>query len=129
MRCERAERWFSRARDGELSGRQRRRLARHLKTCPACREEYRRFRLACDLLRRADPAAGADLPPGLTDAVVARLRREASAAVAPSWHAPVDARVALGIAATLALLLWGDRLHLLDELPGGAQVHVAPMEP
>ena len=128
MRCEGAQRWFSRARDGELSTRQRRRLAGHLKACSACREEYRRFRLSCGLLRQADPAAGAGPPAGLTDAVVARLRSEVSPAVPRSWRARVDVRVALGIAATLALLLWGDRLHVLDDLPDSEGAHIAPLE-
>jgi len=128
MRCRRTERWFSRARDGELSVRQRRGLARHLKACAVCREEYRRFRQSCGLLREADPAAGAELPAGMTEAVVARLRREASPAVTRSWRARVDVRVALGIAATVALLLWGDRLHMLDDLPDSRRAHIVPME-
>lgn len=128
MRCERALRWFSRDRDGELSRWQSRRLAEHLKVCATCREEYRRLEESCGLLRQADPAAGSELPPGLADAVVARMRREAPATATNSWRARVDARVALGIAATLAMLLWGDRLHMLGELPDSGMAHIGQME-
>ena len=129
MRCERAQRWFSQARDEELSARQRLRLDRHLEACPTCREEYRRFQQSCDLLGQSDPAAGVELPPRLTEAVVARLRREAPSGSTHPWKARVDMRVALGIAATLALLLWGDRLHVLSGLPASETVRTAPMEP
>ena len=117
MRCRQAERWFSLARDDELSSRRRRRLAGHLRACPDCRDQYRRFWSSCRLLRAADPARDALLPPALADAIAERLRRQAAPAPTSTAFGGVDARVALGIAATLALLLWGDRLHVLDELP------------
>jgi len=117
MRCEHIQRQFSRARDGDLSRRQRDRLAKHLKRCAACREEYRQLGRSCRLLQRADAARGAEMPALLADAVVARLQREMPLAAKRARWGRVDARVALGIAATLALLLWGDQLHLLGQMP------------
>ena len=129
MRCERAQRWFSQARDEELSARQRLRLDRHLEACSTCREEYERFQESCGLLGQGDPAAGVELPPELAEAVVARLRREVATVSYHPWRARVDLRVALGIAATLALLLWGDRLHVLPGLPLSETVYTATVEP
>jgi len=113
MRCEQAQRWFSKARDDELSDRRQRQLARDLEDCDACREEHRLFLLSCQLLHDGDLTRGIGSPPGLADSVIERLKGEAPPNRGPS----IDVRVVLGIAATLALLLWGDQLHVLDELP------------
>jgi anti-sigma factor RsiW len=72
MRCGRAEAMMAAALDGELPGRQRDALDRHLTTCPACAAEMARSeRLHAALT--AVPAE-APVPPGLADATLRRIR-------------------------------------------------------
>ncbi|MFA6109264.1 MAG: zf-HC2 domain-containing protein [Candidatus Latescibacterota bacterium] len=114
MRHERAQRWFSRAVDQELSQRQQRRFAAHLVACPECRREYELFVLAHRTLAR--PETGS-LSAGFTEELVARLRQEREQS--RSTAAAVGAgrlRLVAGIAALVLLFLWGDRAHLLPEL-------------
>jgi anti-sigma factor RsiW len=51
MRCEKAEKWMSRALDGRLDARDKDRLAEHLAACPSCRRAEAEFRSVTTLLR------------------------------------------------------------------------------
>jgi predicted anti-sigma-YlaC factor YlaD len=64
--------------EGELAGREHKRVLRHLARCPRCREMLRSLAHAVEHLRQL--GRGDDLPsrPSVADAVVDRIRHEAS---------------------------------------------------
>lgn len=62
--------------EGELRGRELRRVLRHLARCPHCRELLRSLARAVEHLGQL--GRGSDVPPGpsVADAVVDRIRRD-----------------------------------------------------
>ncbi len=70
MSCTNTEKWLLLAQSGELSRFNRRRLARHLEACPACRELENELRIVTTLAHNAP----ADL--AVSEAVLASIRSE-----------------------------------------------------
>lgn len=73
--CEETRERLSAHMDGELGGREARRVLRHLARCPRCREVLRSLARAVDGLRSVGPATGPVPVPSTADAVVDRIRR------------------------------------------------------
>jgi anti-sigma factor RsiW len=77
--------------DGELSGADRLRVAKHVAGCDACAQELNEIRALGDLLRSR--AAAVPPPPqfaGLAAGVVSRTRAEASQSWMAMWHRAVE---------------------------------------
>lgn len=92
MNCRQAEKWIAVARDGLLSDRQQRRLARHLAQCSSCRQKQRDLERMGALLRALPEKP---LPPGFQDRL---MRHLASTGRAPKrdlyWVKPVSVAAA-----------------------------------
>lgn len=61
--------------EGELRGRQYKRVMRHLTLCPTCRDILRSLALTLERLRSLGRGDGPPAPPSVADAVVDRIRR------------------------------------------------------
>ncbi len=104
MQCQTWQKWILLEASGELAGWRRRRLARHLQACEACRVFQRHL---AEISRLHQPAA-AQPAPATANAVRALIRAHMSpAASAPAWAAWGHPRRRLPAAAALALLLAG----------------------
>jgi hypothetical protein len=126
MNCRKACSGIALDAGGDLSGRRRARLEKHLAGCPACREEKRRIEKSLALAREL---ARDERTPDFTDAEWRKLmgrttsqeiaRRKASAARLPGWA------WAAGSALLLILIVGGT--VVLRKGPGG-QVAFVPAE-
>lgn len=64
--------------EGELRGREYKRVVRHLALCPACRDILRSLALTLERLRSLGRGDASPPPPSVADAVVDRIRRGGS---------------------------------------------------
>lgn len=91
MSCRQIEKWIAIERDGLLSDRQQRRLARHLAQCPSCRQKQRELRQMGELMRALPDKP---LPQGFEE----RLMRHLASARQPKarlyWVKPVSVAAA-----------------------------------
>jgi predicted anti-sigma-YlaC factor YlaD len=62
--------------EGELRGRESKRVLRHLARCPRCREVLRSLSRAVDALRSLGQADASPLVPSAADSVIDRLRHD-----------------------------------------------------
>ncbi len=91
--CERLAKNLSAFMDGELAGRKRRRLERHLADCPVCRQQLHQWRALYNLLEGPVQPA----PPFFAARLRARLQESRSERRVLRW-APASAAVILGLA-------------------------------
>jgi len=104
MQCQTWQKLILLAASGELGSWRRRRLARHLQTCEACRVFQRHL---AEISRLHQPV-NARPAPATANAVRALIRaRRSPAASAPAWAAWGNPSRLLPAAAALALLLAG----------------------
>lgn len=64
--------------DGELRGREAKRVLRHLARCPRCREVLQSLARAVDTLRSLGQADAAPPAPSVADSVIDRVRHDTS---------------------------------------------------
>lgn len=117
MDCNVVRRQFSAMLDGELDGAIQAAVADHLKVCPACFQEWEQLAA----LDQAIESLFAPLPPGIPEAVVARIQPRHRS----GWQS-----LALAASLVLGISLGGTMAHKFYPFltPNGTGTEVAALE-